>query len=90
MATYLYNPTRWASYDSKSPYGAFHRYFFDKEKVSDPRKPLLDHLRAFGCKADILIGLKRDSQYRQKRRKVDAKAYISFVIGYKSTNIYTI
>ena len=60
--TYLYNRIQRASNDWKSPYEAFHSYIFDKEEVSGPQKPLLQHLRAFGCKAYILIKSKRDPQ----------------------------
>ncbi len=28
-----------------------------------------------------------DPKYRQKRRKLDAKAYIGFLVGYESMNI---
>lgn len=89
-ATYLYNRTPGASNDWMSPYEAFHSYVFDKEEVSDPRKPLLHHLRAYGCKAYVQIKSKGDAQYRHKRRKLDAKAHIGFLVGYESTNIYRI
>ncbi len=86
-ATYLYNRTSRASNDWKSPYKAFHSYVFDKEEVFGSRKPHLHHLRAFGCKTYVLIKSKGDPQYRQKRRKLDAKAHIGFFVGYESTNI---
>ncbi len=89
-ATYLYNRTPRASNDWKSSYEAFHSYVFDKEEVSGTRKPLLHHLRAFGCKAYVLIKLKGDPQYRQKSRNLDAEAHIGFLVGYESTNIYRI
>ena len=89
-ATYLYNQTPRTLNDWKSLYEAFHSYVFDKEEVSGPQKPHLHHLRAFGCKMYILIKSKGDPQYRQKRRKLDAKAHIGFLVGYKSTNIYRI
>ena len=89
-ATYLYNRTPRASNNWKSPYEAFHSYVFDKEEVSGPRKPLLHYLRAYGCKAYTLIKSKGDPQYRRKRRKLDAKAHIGFLVGYESTNIYRI
>ena len=38
----------------------------------------------------VLIKFKKDPRYRQKRRKLDAKAYIGFLVGYESTNIYRI
>ena len=89
-ATYLYNQTPRASNDWKSPYESFHTYVFDKEEVSGPRKPQLHHLRAYGCKAYVLIKSKSDLQYRHKLRKLDSKAHIGFFVGYKSTNIYRI
>ena len=89
-ATYLYNQTPRASNDWKIPYKGFHSYVFDKEEVSSPRKPLFHHLRAFGCKAYMLIKSKKDPQYRQMHCKLDAKAHIGFLIGYKSINIYRI
>ena len=89
-ATYLYNRTPRASNNWKSPYEAFHSYVFDKEKVSGPRKPLLHHLRAYGCKAFVMIKSKGDPQYRQKRRKLDPKAHIVFLVGYESTSIYRV
>lgn len=38
----------------------------------------------------MLIESKGDSQYRHKRRKLDAKAHIGFLVGYESTNIYRV
>ncbi len=34
--------------------------------------------------------VKKDPQYRQNCRKLDAEAHISFLVGYESTNIYRI
>ena len=89
-ATYLYNRTPRVSLDWKSPYEAFHTYVYDKEEVSGPRKPLLHHLKAYGCKCYALIKSKGDPQYPNKRRKLDAKAHIGFLVGYESTNIYRV
>lgn len=89
-ATYLYNRTPRASINWKSPYEAFHTYVYDKEEVSGPRKPLLHHLKAYGCKCYVLIKSKGDPQYLSKRRKLDAKAHIGFLVGYESTNIYRV
>ena len=89
-ATYLYNRTPRASNDWKSPYELFHTYVFDKEEVSGPRKPQLHHLRAYGCKAYVLIKSKGDPQYRYKLRELDPKAHIGFLVGYESTNTYRV
>ena len=40
--------------------------------------------------AYILIKSKGELQYRKKRHKLDAKAYINFFVKYKTTNIYRI
>ncbi len=66
-ATYLYNRTLRASNNWRSPYKVFHTYVFEKEEVSGPQKPLLHHLRAYGCKAYVLVKSKGDAQYRHKR-----------------------
>ena len=89
-STYLYNWTPRASNNWKWPYEAFHTYIFEKEEVFDPRKPLLHHLRAYGCKVYMLIKSKGEVQYRHKRQKFDAKAHIGFLVGYESTNIYRV
>ena len=89
-ATYLYNRTPRASNNWMSPYEAFYTYVFDKEEVSGPRKPLLHHLRAYGCKAYVKIKSKGDPDYPGKLRKFDPRAHIGFLVGYQSTNIYKI
>ena len=89
-AGYLYNRTPRQSNDWKSPYESFHTFVFEQEGVSGLRKPQLHHLKAYGCKAYVLIKSKGDSSHPGKRQKLDAKAHISFLVGYKSTNIYRI
>lgn len=71
-----------------SPYEIFHSYVYDKKEVSGLQKQLLYHLKAFGCKAYILIQSKDNRKYRHKRSKLDGKAHLGFVVEYKSTNIY--
>lgn len=72
------------------PYEGFHSYVFEKEEVFGLRKPLFHHLRAYGYKAYVLIKSKGNAQYWHKRQKLDAKAHISFLVGYESTNIYQV
>ena len=60
-AGYLYNRTPRHSNDWKSPYEAFHTFVFEQEEVSGPRKPQLHHLKAYGCKAYVLIKSKGDT-----------------------------
>ena len=87
-AGYLYNRTPCHFNDWKSPYEAFHTFVFQQKGVSGPRKSQLHHLKAYGCKAYVLIKSKSDRP--SKLRKLDARAHIGFLVGYKSTNIYRI
>ena len=87
-AGYLYNRTPRQSNDWKSPYEAFHTFVFEQEAISGPRKPQLHHLKAYGCKAYVLIKSKSDRPGRL--RKLNARAHIGFLVGYESTNIYRI
>lgn len=89
-AAYLYNRTPREALDWKSPYEVFHTYIWDKEGVTGPRKPQLHHLKAYGCKCYTLIKSKGDPHFRSKRRKLDSKAHIGFLVGYESTNIYRV
>ena len=89
-AGYLYNQTPRASNDWKSPYKAFHTFVFEQEGVSGPQKSQLHHLKAYGCKAYVLIKSKGDANRPSKHQKLDAKAHIGFLVGYESTNIYRI
>ncbi len=89
-STYLYTPTQRASNYWKSLYESFHSYVSDKEELSVPQKLLLHHFGAFIYRAYVPIKSKKNPKYRQKSRKLDAKAHISFLVGYESTNIYRI
>jgi len=52
------------------------------------RKPQLAHLKAYGCRAYAITS---DAQLKKKRlNKLDPRAYIGYLIGYNSTNIYRI
>jgi hypothetical protein len=62
-ATYLYNRTPRYSLGWKSLYEAFYEYVIENEGVTGPRKLVLSHLRAFGCKAYTLIKSKGDPDY---------------------------
>ncbi|KAF9733719.1 polyprotein [Paraphaeosphaeria minitans] len=88
-AVYLYNrtpnyPNKW-----KSPYEIFFtRVAAMNGTVTGPRKPNQAHLRAYGCKAFAMT----DDTHRVKSRlqRLDPKAWIGYLIGYQSTNIYRI
>jgi hypothetical protein len=60
------------------------------EGVTGPRKPILRHLRAYGCKAFTLIKSEGDPDYRGKLQKLAPKAHIGYLVGYESTSIYRI
>src|ERR1700721_584992 len=89
-ATYLYNRTPRYSLDWKSPYEAFHEYVMENEGVTGPRKPVLSHLRAFGCKAYTLIKSRGDPDYPGRLQKLAPRAHIGYLIGYESTSIYRV
>lgn len=89
-AMYLYNQTFYASNNSKLLYESFYIYIFYKKEVSRLRKPQLHYLRAYKCKTYMLIKSQTHFQYCQKLQRLDFKAYMSFFIGYKLTNIYQI
>jgi hypothetical protein len=88
-AVYLYNrtpnyPNKW-----KSPYEIFFtRAAAMNGIVTGPRKPNQAHLRAYGCKAFAMT----DDTHRGKSRlqRLDPKAWIGYLVGYQSTNIYRI
>ena len=87
---YLYNRTPRYSLGWKSPYEAFHEYVMASQGVDGPRKPILHHLKAYGCKCYVLIKSKGDPDYPGKLQKLQPKAHIGFLVGYESTNIYRI
>ena len=64
-------------YDLKSPY----ELFFNE-------KPMLSHLRAYGCKA---FALTTDTLAKRRRlERLSPKAWIGFLVGYSSSNLYRV
>lgn len=88
-AVYLYNRTPKYGYNWKTPYDRFHTYIAHKDgTVVDDRKPSQTHLRAYGCKA---FALTTDAQTKSNRlQRLNPKAWIGYLVGYSSTNIYRI
>jgi hypothetical protein len=81
-AIYLLNrqPREWI--DWKTPYQEFFT------KLRGFRKPYTGHLRAFGCKAYAMTA---DAQLKENRlNRFAPKAWIGYLIGYASTNIYRV
>ena len=89
-AVYLYNQTPKYNINWKSPYEAFHEVTMSDEGVTGPRKPTLNHLKAYGCRSYVLIKSAEDPDRPKKRQKLQPKAHIGFLVSYKSTNIYRI
>ena len=89
-AAYLYNRTPRHPLAWKSPYETLNEHVMTSEGVTGPRKPILHHLRAYGCKAFTLIKSKGDPDYPGKLRKLAPKAHIGYLVGYESTSIYRV
>ncbi|KAI1508876.1 gag-pre-integrs multi-domain protein [Pyrenophora tritici-repentis] len=88
-AVYLYNRTPNYNNHWKTPYEVFFtRVAFSNGIVTSLRKPNLTHLKAYGCKAFAMT----DDTHRGKSRlqRLDPKAWIGYLVGYRSSNIYRI
>jgi hypothetical protein len=88
-AVYLYNRTPNYANNWKTPYEIFFtRVAFSNGIVTSLRKPNLAHLKAYGCKAFAMT----DDTHRGKSRlqRLDPKAWIGYLVGYRSSNIYRI
>jgi hypothetical protein len=88
-AVYLQNRTPRYQYDWKSPYERFHAYIANRDgALRKDSKPQVAHLRVYGCKAFALT-----TEYLKKEKRLqrfNPKAWIGYLIGYDSTNIYRI
>ena len=88
-AVYLLNRTPRYQYRWKTPHDRFHTYVLhQKGTVVDHRKPDQTHLKVFGCKA---YALTTDTFKKALRlQRMNPKAWIGYLIGYNSTNVYRI
>jgi len=88
-AVYLYNRTPRYNYNWKTPYDRFHTFVAHRDgSVVDDRKLNQAHLRAYGCKA---FALTSDALKKSNRlQRLNLKAWIGYLVGYSSTNIYRI
>ena len=88
-AVYLYNRTPRYDYNWKTPYDRFHTFVAHRDgSVVDDRKPNQAHLRTYGCKA---FALTSDALKKSNRlQRLNPKAWIGYLVGYSSTNIYRI
>ena len=89
-AVYLYNRTPRYSLGWKSPYEVFHDYVMTAQGVTGPRKPILHHLKAYGCKCYTLIKSTGDPDHPGKLQKLAPRAHIGYLVGYESTNIFRV
>ncbi|OAQ57705.1 polyprotein [Purpureocillium lilacinum] len=88
-AVYLYNRTPRYISSWQSPYERLHTFLARRDGiVVESRKPQQAHLRVYGCKA---YAMTREAQLGlQKRQKLNPRAWIGFLVGYQSTNIYRV
>ena len=87
-AAYLYNRTPRRSLGWKTPYEVFFSNVENEPTGGLTKKPQLAHLKAYGCRA---YAMTENAQLKKKRKwKLDPKAYIGYLVGYDSTNIFRI
>jgi hypothetical protein len=88
-AVYLHNRTPRYIYNWKTPYERFFTYLAYRDGVvATARKPQQAHLRVFGCKA---FAMTSDAQLKKNRlQRFNPRAWIGYLVGYNSTNIYRI
>ncbi|RYP87917.1 hypothetical protein DL769_000369 [Monosporascus sp. CRB-8-3] len=88
-AVYLYNRTPKYALFWQSPYEVYYTYLAYRDGVAVlDRKPQQAHLRTYGCMAYAMTitAIKKE----QRLQKLNPKAWIGFLVGYRSTNIYEI
>ena len=87
-AVYLHNRTPREAQAWKTPYEVFYSSEQSRGVQRAPKKPQLVHLKAYGCRA---YAMTEDAQLkRNRKRKLDPRAYIGYLVGYDSTNIFRI
>ncbi|KAK4059697.1 hypothetical protein Purlil1_14334 [Purpureocillium lilacinum] len=88
-AVYLYNRTPKYIYRWRSPYERLYTFLAERDGVPCERsKPDQRHLRVYGCKA---FAMTRDAMRHSNRlEKLNPRAWIGYLVGYQSTNIYRI
>jgi hypothetical protein len=88
-AVYLYNRIPKYMYNWKSPYERFYAYLSQRDGFpARDHRPKQAHLRVFGCKAFVMTTNAKVKKDRLKR--LEPRAWIGFLVGYNSTNIYRI
>lgn len=88
-AVYLYNRTPKYMHSWRTPYDRFHTSIAHRDGVVvQGRKPHQAHLRVYGCKAYAMTP--EAQQHINKKQKLNPRAWIGFLVGYHSTNIYRV
>ena len=88
-SVYLYNRSpRWAD-NWKTPYELFHGYLSARDgRVVLDSRPQQGHLRAYGCRTYAMSRMAHEKL--QRRDRFQPRAWIGFLVGYNSTNIYRV
>lgn len=88
-AVYLHNRLPKYTFNWKTPYDRFHTFLAHRDGiVLADRKPQQGHLRVYGCKAYAMTATAK--QKTQRLHKLDPRAFVGYLVGYQSTNIYRI
>ncbi|RYP15656.1 hypothetical protein DL767_010301 [Monosporascus sp. MG133] len=88
-AVYLYNRTPKYALFWQSPYKVYYTYLAYRDGVAVlDRKPQQAHLQVYGCMAYAMTATAMKKE--QRLQKLNPKAWIGFLVGYRSTNIYEI
>jgi hypothetical protein len=88
-AVYLLNRIPSEKLSWRSPYEVFHTTAaYRNGIVTGPKVPNLSHLRVYGCKAFAMTDDTQLKRFREQR--LDPKAWIGYLIGYQSSNIWRI
>jgi len=88
-AVYLYNRTLKKSLSWRLPYEDFYTFVVKKDSIPNlVRKLQISHLRNYGCKA---FAMTNDALKKTNRlNKLEPNAWISYLVGYDSINIYRV
>jgi hypothetical protein len=88
-AVYLLNRTPRYQYHWKTPYERLHLFVSNRDGVvKEHQQPQQAHLKVYGCKAFALT--KEALKKSQRRKRLEPKAWIGYLVGYNSTNIYRV
>ncbi len=87
-AAYLANRSPTRILDWLTPLGLVRQRMIESNRdVSQLSKPILNHLRVFGCRAYVLRKAQKDTK---KLPKLDPRALIGYLVGYESTNVWKV